>query len=102
MRRIVLVLWLVFMAAVMVASAFPAFAEPPSDPSQKVLDNGASNLGVCSSFLGGLQVRDDVNHLVKAQGYDDPGELYKVRAQEHPGKEGYPNRPTPKEECRPR
>ncbi len=84
MRRIIFVFWAALMTTMVMASAFPAFAEPPSDPSQKVLENGASNLGVCSSFLGrqrtedGKNVRADVNKTINSgaiPGVDNPGEL---------------------------
>lgn len=56
----------------------------------------ASNLGVCSSYLGQLQVRDDVNHAIQengqAYGLDSPGELYRVRAHQHVNG-------TPEQEC---
>ncbi len=86
MRRIIMVVAVAALMAAMMASAFPVLAEPPLH---------ASNMGVCSSFLGQQQVRDDVNHLVKAKGYENPGEIYKVRARQH---ENLP----PEQECLPR
>ncbi len=79
MRRVVAILGVTaIMATIVVAGAFPAFAEPPAEPPNP------SNLGFCSSFLGPLQLRDDVNKLIKAGvgGYDNPGQLYKDRARD--------------------
>ena len=93
MRGIVLVLWMTaLVVSMVVVSAFPTLAAPPLS---------ASNMGVCSSFLGQQKTKDndnvraEVNHLVKDIGIENPGELYKVRAQQHN------NRP-PEEECLPR
>lgn len=70
-----------------VLTAGPAAAAPPST---------ASNMGVCSSYLGHLQVRDDVNHLIRevgeVLGLGSPGELYRVRAHQHVNG-------TPEQEC---
>lgn len=56
-----------------------------ADPSQTAAEAGASNMGVCSSFIGRLQVRDDVNLAIiergEALGLSSPGELYRIRAQ---------------------
>jgi len=76
-------------ATIIVAGAFPALAEPSSEPP------GPTNMGICSSFLGHLQVRDDVNKLINAGvgGYDNPGELYKDRARDRSDKECLPRQP---------
>ncbi len=70
-------------AGALVASEQAAGAA--ADPSQTAADAGASNMGVCSSFIGRLQVRDDVNLVIiergDALGLSSPGELYRVRAQ---------------------
>jgi hypothetical protein len=56
----------------------------------------ASNMGLCSSYLGQMQVRDDVNQTIKdfgdVLGLDSPGALYSVRAHQHVNG-------TPQEEC---
>ncbi len=53
-------------------------------------------MGICSSFLGGQQVRDDVNHIIKqfgdALGIASPGELFRVRARQ-------PESRAPADEC---
>ena len=53
-------------------------------------------MGICSSFLGGMQVRDDVNQIIKdfggVLGIQSPGELYRVRARQAESK-------APAEEC---
>lgn len=45
-----------------------------------------SNMGLCSAYLGHLQVRDDVNRIIVQNGdlfgIRSPGELYRVRAQQ--------------------
>ena len=50
-------------------------------------NDGRSNMGLCSSYLGQLQVRDDVNALIRefggVLGISSPGELYSVRAKQH-------------------
>ena len=50
-------------------------------------NDGRSNMGLCSSYLGHLQVRDDVNALIRdfggVLGISSPGELYSVRAKQH-------------------
>jgi hypothetical protein len=50
-------------------------------------NDGRSNMGLCSSYLGHLQVRDDVNALIREfggqLGIASPGELYSVRAHQH-------------------
>ncbi|MDQ3822080.1 MAG: hypothetical protein M3321_02430 [Actinomycetota bacterium] len=50
-------------------------------------NDGRSNMGLCSSYLGHLQVRDDVNAIIRELGdrlgIASPGELYSVRARQH-------------------
>jgi hypothetical protein len=50
-------------------------------------NEGRSNMGLCSSYLGQLQVRDDVNAIIRQfgdqLGIGSPGELYRVRAKQH-------------------
>jgi hypothetical protein len=69
------------------AGAAPASADalPPGH-------HGPSNLGVCSPYLASLpsptgagNVRSLVNHLVRSGAFevDTPGELYRIRAQQH-------------------
>ncbi len=62
-------------------------AQPDGGPGS----DHVSNLGLCSAYLAQLGVRDDVNHLLKQIGpqlpdgpYNSPGELYRIRAHEHP------------------
>ncbi len=100
MRRIVSILWVaVLTAAIVLAGAFPAFAEPPRDPADILRENDASNLGICSVELGRQGVRDDVAgifvDLSKAGVLDNPGALYSVRAQERGGDEKCEQRQLP-------
>ena len=50
-------------------------------------NDGRSNMGLCSSYLGQLQVRDDVNAIIREFGSQfgiaSPGALYRVRAHQH-------------------
>lgn len=66
------------------ASPIPAFAH--ADPSTTVWQAGGSNMGECSAYLGGMQVRDDVNQIIRQHGdvlgIQNPGELFRVRAQQ--------------------
>lgn len=69
------------------------------DPSDTPASGRASNMGVCSPFLGQLGVRPAVNELVRDLGpflpdgpYDSAGELYRIRAREKPTG-------SPEEEC---
>jgi hypothetical protein len=62
-----------------------------NDPSQTPASGKASNMGVCSPFLGQLGVRPMVNSLVREMGqflpdgpYANVGELYRIRAKEKP------------------
>ncbi len=56
-------------------------------------------MGICSSYLGGQQVRDDVNRAIVQYGdmfgIASPGELYRVRAQQR-------ENGTPEQECQQR
>ena len=61
------------------------------NPSETPASGRASNMGVCSPFLGQLGIRPDVNELVRELGpflpdgpYESAGELYRIRAQEKP------------------
>ncbi len=59
----------------------PALAEPGTTPYEAE----ASNMGICSSYLGSMQVRDDVNRAIRQgaiPGLRSPGELFRVRAQQ--------------------
>ncbi len=60
-------------------------------PSDTPASGQASNLGVCSPYLGQLGVRPQVNELVRELGpflpdgpYDSVGELYRQRAKDKP------------------
>ena len=88
MRRIVSTISVaVFVATIVVASAFPAFAQRPTPPAAPY-----PNMGYCAPILGQNQVRDDVNKLIKAGigGFANPGEIYSARAQ---SREDYDCRP---------
>lgn len=72
----------------LVPSTASATAKNPGDTPARA---AVSNMGLCSSYLGHLRARDDVNHLVKELGpflpdgpYTSPGELYRIRARQHP------------------
>lgn len=76
-------------AAGAVALALLAGTAPTSAQSTgatRVWEAGGSNMGECSAYLGSMQVRDDVNRLIReygdALGVSSPGELYRVRAQQ--------------------
>ncbi len=59
----------------------PAHADPGTTPSEAE----ASNMGICSSYLGSLGVRDDVNRAIRQgaiPGLRSPGALFRVRAQQ--------------------
>jgi hypothetical protein len=92
LRCVVSILWVVALAAATVAiSALPAFAEPPRDPADRLRENDASNLGICSVELGRQGLRDDVATRLAQQGdlfgLKNPGELYSARAQQRGGDE---------------
>jgi len=74
-------------------------AHAATDASTRVWEVGGSNLGECSSYLGQLQVRDDVNLLINQYGdllgIPNPGAVYHVRAKQSV------NLP-PAQECLPR
>jgi hypothetical protein len=73
------------LATSLIAVAPTAASQNPGDTPAR---GEASNMGLCSAFLGQLQARDDVNRILKERGgllgIDSPGELYRIRAQEHP------------------
>ena len=79
---------LVALAALAItATVAPAAAADPSAPGQRPYEAGASNMGMCSAFLAGLGVRDDINHLIQDNpglfdGAQHPGDLYSVRAKQ--------------------
>jgi hypothetical protein len=79
-------------AALVIAGALGAGASPAvaagNDPGDTPAAPVVSNMGLCSAFLGQLGVRDFVNHLIKSGVFevDTPGELYRIRAREHPGR----------------
>jgi hypothetical protein len=86
------------LATGVLTAAAPAAAHADTDPSA----GQRSNLGLCSPFLASLDApvfagdelggnaRSGVNLLIKALGpmlpdqLDSPGELYRIRAREHP------------------
>jgi hypothetical protein len=75
-------------SALLALSAAPAFGAPasPPDPATTVYEAGGGNLGECSAFLGTLQLRDDVNRIIRLHGdqlgIENPGQIYHVRAQQ--------------------
>ena len=74
-------------SALLAVAASPAFGAADSpDPATTVYEAGGSNLGECSAFLGTLQLRDDVNRIIRLNGdqlgIDNPGQIYHVRAQQ--------------------
>ncbi len=81
-------------AAALLASTAPALAQ--TNPAQRVREVGGSNMGECSAYLGGMQVRDDVNRIIRQYGdllgIENPGEIYHVRAQQ-------PESKPPAQEC---
>lgn len=72
------------LALAVCASPVPVFAQ--ADPGTQVWQAGGSNMGECSAYLGGMQVRDDVNQIIRQNGdklgIANPGELFHVRAQQ--------------------
>ena len=66
--------------------AAPAALAAENDAPTRVWEVGGSNMGICSSFLGQIGARAEVNHLIKdfgAQlGIESPGALYRIRAQQ--------------------
>jgi len=81
-------------ALALILGTAPAHAQ--ADPATTVWQAEGSNMGICSAFLGGMQVRDDVNLLIREYGgflgIDSPGELYRVRARQAESK-------APAQEC---
>ena len=82
--------WAAVVATVLVVSlALPATARN-DDPGGRPWEAGASNMGLCSAYLGQTDgifepnARAEVNHLLKefGFGYKNNGELYSVRAQQ--------------------
>jgi hypothetical protein len=66
-------------------------ADAATNPGETPARGKASNMGLCSAFLGQVGARADVNELLREFGpflpdgpFDSPGELYRIRAQEHP------------------
>lgn len=60
-------------------------------PGDTPASGNASNMGLCSAFLGQLGIRSDVNELLRELGaflpdgpFDNVGELYRIRAKEKP------------------
>jgi hypothetical protein len=72
-------------AAVALALA-PAATASAADPATTAWQAGATNMGVCSAFLGTAGVRDDVNRAIRQHGaqlgVSSPGELFRVRARQ--------------------
>jgi hypothetical protein len=86
MRRVGRVIVLGCVAAVLLPVGV-AHADPDGGPAQ----SRVSNMGLCSAFLAHLGARAEVNHLIREIGpylpdgpFDSPGELYRIRAREHP------------------
>lgn len=80
------------MGVILVVAALPGAASAEArDPGETPARAVVSNMGLCSAYLGQIGVRSDVNHLVKDLGpvlpdgpFDSPGELYRIRARQHP------------------
>ena len=88
------ILAVVACSALLAVTAGPALGAP-ADPATTVWEAGGSNMGECSAYLGTRQVRDDVNRLIKdgaIPGVENPGQVYKVRAQQEESK-------PPEQEC---
>ncbi len=81
-------------SATVIAGSSQAVAA--ADPGTRVWQAGGSNMGECSAFLGGLQVRDDVNQIIRQHGnvlgIASPGALFHLRAQQ-------PESLPPQQEC---
>lgn len=61
------------------------------NPGETPARSRVSNMGLCSAYLGQLGARAQVNALVRKLGpflpdgpFDSPGELYRIRARQHP------------------
>jgi hypothetical protein len=79
--------WGVVLVALAALVAVPVGSATPPPPGQQPYEAGASNMGMCSSFLAKLGVRDDINHLIQDNpglfdGAQHPGDLYSVRAKQ--------------------
>ena len=79
------------LAVLCAAAPTGAASAEPTNPGDTPARPVVSNMGMCSAFLGQLGVRSEVNHLLKEIGpflpdgpYNSPGELYRIRAREHP------------------
>ena len=74
------------LGAAAVLAILPGTAAASTDPATTAWQAGATNMGVCSAFLGTLGVRDDVNGAIRLHGdrlgIASPGELFRVRAQQ--------------------
>ena len=79
-------------AVATIALSVPIFtASAGAGPDETPAQGRASNLGVCSPFLGQLGVRPMINHTIRDFGhllpdgpYDNVGELYRERARQKP------------------
>jgi hypothetical protein len=73
-------------AAVLALGLVPGGAAAATDPATTAWQAGATNMGVCSAFLGTAGVRDDVNRAIRHHGdrlgVQSPGELFRVRARQ--------------------
>lgn len=77
----------VCVAALLVSPTVTQAKAPDDTPAS----GKASNMGLCSAFLGQLGVRSDVNELLRELGpflpdgpFENVGELYRIRAKEKP------------------
>lgn len=71
--------------------AAPAVTHAADGPGDTPASGKASNMGLCSPFLGQLGIRPSVNALVRELGpflpdgpFANVGELYRIRAKEKP------------------
>ena len=81
-------------------SGAPAGAAGPHGPLS-ANENSPHNMGYCARYLGGggLGVRDDINKLLTTNGelfgYQNPGELYRVRARSTEDRQCLPRQQPP-------
>jgi hypothetical protein len=96
--------WRIAAAALCTVLAFSGtgVVSAGASPSDTPARGQASNMGLCSAYLARLGARSDVNTLIREFGpflpdgpFDSPGELYRIRAKEHPDASA-------EEECRQR
>ena len=82
--------WTAISVCVAALLALPTVTQAKG-PGDTPASGNASNMGLCSAFLGQLGSRSDVNELLRELGaflpdgpFDNVGELYRIRAKEKP------------------